>query len=174
MFLWSSTFLCNPTVIRSELQQLQTRSCISKTLVKPNKEPDQRYVLERLSGALFSVCETFHYKQCWNIQVCFHPYLNNGTFFCFCFFFLAPNALPARSLWPHSPETSAFLQLLPSDALSQLSKSNEHNIDTSFTLEKEKKGKTDIRNNPINNNCLLHVVTGTANWARRSYFLNFN
>lgn len=83
MFLWSSTFLCNPTVIRSELRQLQTRSCVSKTLVKPNKEPNQRYVLELLSRALFYVCETFHYKQCWNIQVSFHPCLNNGPFFFF-------------------------------------------------------------------------------------------
>lgn len=132
MFLWSSTFLCNPAVIRSELLQLQTRSCVSKALVQLDKEPDQRYVSELLSGALFYVCETFDYKQCGNIQVCFHPFLNHGTFFFSFFFFLAPNAQPARSLSPHSPEKPAFLQLLPSDALSQLSKSNESNVHTSF------------------------------------------
>lgn len=92
-----------------------------------------------------------------------HPGLLPSLFEQWDFFFLAPKTLPARLLEPHSPETSAFLQLLPSDALSQLSKSNEHNIDTSFTLEKEKKEKTDIRNNLIINNCLVYVTTGRAN-----------
>lgn len=37
-----------------------------------------------------------------------------------------------------------------------------------------RKEKRDIKNNPINNNCLHHVMIRTAKGARRTYFRNNN
>lgn len=37
-----------------------------------------------------------------------------------------------------------------------------------------RKGKRDIKNNPINNNCLHRVMIRTAKGARRTYFSNNN
>lgn len=53
----------------------------------------------------------------------------------------------------------------------KLSEPNEYNFHTSFILEKEKR---DIKNNPINNNCLHYVMIRTAKGARRTYFRNNN
>lgn len=95
------------------------------------------------------------------------PRLNNGTVLFFFHFWLATHCQPDRfsHIARGHPSLCSYCQeTLPH----KLSKPNEQRFLHPSYWRKEKR---DIKNNPINNNCLHHVVIRTAKGERRNKLL---
>lgn len=133
--------------------------------VRKNPIRDPRYVLElisRNSRARFMCVTHLTTNNFERSRFSSFPRLNNGTF---------PGSHCQPDRFSHiACRHQSFCLYCQETLPHKLSKPNEYNVHTSFILEKGK----NIKNNPINNNCLHHVMIRTAKGARRTYFRNNN